>query len=218
MGDKIAYVISVIFHPLLMITYALLIFLKVNPYAFGVYDMSMKMPFVLMVFALTFFFPFLVLFLLKKLGFVQTVDLHTARERIIPYIATSVFFLWFYVTTRSNPEIPSLFKAYVLGSISTLFMVFFINNFSKVSAHMAGITALIVFSVALTMGLGGNIVLENLLGPLGSRPANLPTIMILLTGILASCRLKLNAHTRQELLGGFILGILGQVIAYKVYF
>lgn len=218
MGVKIAYVLSVVFHPLLMITYALLIFLKVNPYAFGVNDLSMKMPFVLMVFALTFFFPFFVLFMLKKLGFVTSVDLPSAKERIIPYIATSVFFLWLYITTRSNPEIPNLFKSYILGSIASLFMVFFINNFSKVSAHMAGITALCVFAIALSLGMGGQVDFTQIIGELGRRGANFPTILILITGIVASCRLQLKAHSKQELIGGFILGILGQVIAFKAYF
>lgn len=55
MGKKLALLFSLITHPLLMITYALVIYLKVNPFAFGVPNIGLKMPLVLMVFVLTFF-------------------------------------------------------------------------------------------------------------------------------------------------------------------
>jgi len=197
-----------------MITLGLLIFLKVDPYGFGVYDWTLRVPLVLTVFMLTFFFPALVIFLLRKLDFIKNIELHTAKERIIPYIATSIFYLWLYITTRSNPEIPSLFKAFVLGTVVTLFLIFFINNFSKASAHMAGLAGLLVLTIALASRFGPN---EGL-GWLTSRPNNLPALVMLITGLTGSARLKLEAHTWQELLGGFFMGIVGQLVAMKIYF
>ncbi len=197
-----------------MITLGLLIFLKVDPYGFGVYDWTLRVPLVLTVFMLTFFFPALVIFLLRKLDFIKSIELHTAKERIIPYIATSIFYLWLYITTRSNPEIPSLFKAFVLGTVVTLFLIFFINNFSKVSAHMAGLAGLLVLTIALAYRFGP---IEGL-GWLTSRPNNLPALVMLITGLTGSARLKLEAHTWQELLGGYFMGIVGQLVAMKIYF
>lgn len=219
MGKNIALFFSVIFHPMLMITYGLIIYLMVNPFAFGVYNISMKSPLILMVFIMTFFFPLLVVFLLKKLKFVDSIQLKTSKERIIPYIAASVFLLWMYITTRSNPEIPMLFKAFILGSIISLFLVFFINNFSKISAHMAGAGGMIIFSFALIYGVGGDVDITKLLGSwLGARPINFPSIIILIAGIVASSRLMLKAHSYQEVFGGLIVGLLGQIIALRSYF
>ncbi len=219
MGKKLALLFSLITHPLLMITYALVIYLKVNPFAFGVPNIGLKMPLVLMVFVLTFFFPALVVFLLKKLDFVDSISLNTAKERIIPYIGTAVFFLWMYITTRSNPEIPTLFKSFVLGSIISLFLVFFVNNFSKISAHMAGIGGIVVFCFSMMYGLGGNTDMTSLLGnTLGSRPVNLPSIAILVGGLVATSRLSLKAHSYQEIIGGLVVGVLGQIIAMRSYF
>lgn len=209
-----ARILSFFTHPLWMITFGLFIYLKLDPYAFGVYDWTLRIPFVITVFMMTFFFPALVIFLLLKLDFIKSIELHTARERIIPYIATSIFYLWLYITTRSNPEIAALFKIFVLGTVITLFLIFFINNFSKASAHMAGLAGLLILTIALAYRLGPN----DGLGWLTSRPSNLPSMVVLIAGLTGSARLKLEAHTWQELLGGFFIGLLGQLIALKIYF
>lgn len=214
MADRLARLISVLTHPMWMVTWGLLIYLKVNPFAFGVYQWTLKWPLLLMVFVLTFFFPALVIFLLRRLGFIDSYEMQSPRERIIPYIATSVFYLWLYVTTKSNPEIPALFKAFTLGSVISLFLVFFINNFSKISAHMAGLGGLLMSVLVLSYQAGSN----DGLGFLTSRPQNLPSIILLLSGLTGSARLSLGAHKLQEVAGGFVVGLLGQLIALKFYF
>ncbi len=39
-----------------------------------------------------------------------------------------------------------------------------------------------------------------------------PALLILLTGIVASSRLEMNAHTAKELIIGFFVGIIPQIL------
>ena len=41
-------------------------------------------------------------------------------------------------------------------------------------------------------------------------------VIILLTGLLASARLQLKAHNTKEVYLGFVIGLLGQFIAYNI--
>lgn len=213
MTKLVSHTISVITHPLLMVTLGLLLCLRLDPYSFGVFDWTLKWPLIITIVMMTFFFPALVVFLLKRLGFIKSLNMETTKERIIPYIATSIFYLWLYITTKSNPEISALFKAYMLGTIITLFTVFFINNFYKISAHMAGMGGLIMLTILMSYRIEAN----DALGILSSRMPNLPSFFIILGGLTAGSRLTLLAHKWHELLAGFLVGLIGVAIALKIY-
>lgn len=218
MVKGLAQAISLIFHPLLITTYVLCIYLLVNPFAFGSNTIQREIPLIMMVFSLTFVIPAVVVIMSKKLGLVNSLTLKTKMERVIPYIATAIFYLWLYITTRSNPEIPALFKSFVLGAIISLFLLFFINNFSKISAHTSGMGGMLMFTFLLIGSRGGAYDLTPLLGGWSeSRPIILPIAALLITGLVASSRLWLRAHSADEVYGGFFVGCLGQIIALRIY-
>ena len=124
-------ILTYIFHPSLVITYCLSVFLFIYPEAFGVDRFFLQTPFLFM----------------RQLKLVGSMSLLTAKERVGPYIIGMVFYIWYYFTIRSNFEIPALFKSLVLGSAITLAILFFFNNFSKISAHMAGMAGLTFFAL-----------------------------------------------------------------------
>ena len=42
--------------------------------------------------------------------------------------------------------------------------------------------------------------------------------IVLLSGAVGTARLYLKAHNEQEIYGGYVVGILSQMIAYRIFF
>ena len=93
----LAYFFSIIFHPLLVLTYMLIILLLVNPYLFGVNSITYSKPLVLLVFLSTFFIPFVAISMMNALGMISSLEMKDRNERIIPYIITGIFYLWIFI-------------------------------------------------------------------------------------------------------------------------
>ena len=213
----IAKLISLVFHPLFVVTYLLLILFAVNPYLFSVQDAKGKGLVLISVMFLSILFPMVVIIMLRFLGFIKSLELEDRMERIGPLIGTGLFYLWLYVNIYQNPAIPKAFSLLVLGSTIGLFMAFFMNNFSKVSLHAVGmggfVTAILLIRFLFSYDY---FILE--LGSLGHykiHPDFLVYGIILLAGLVGTCRLFLNAHDRNQVLGGFLIGFIAQIIAFR---
>jgi len=207
---------SIICHPLLMMTYMLVILLLVNPYLFGVHNIKDSHLLIVIVFMSTFVIPLFAVFMMKFLGFVESLEMPTREERIGPYIATGVFYLWMFINLYYNPSIPLAYKSFVLGATIGLFLAFFINIFSKISMHavgMGGLVAMIVITMLLFSYGTFNVDLLS-----STYVVSMNTVLmlgLLLTGIVCTSRLVLNAHDMQDLYGGFIVGFGAQFVALK---
>lgn len=205
------------FHPLFVVTYLLLILFAVNPYLFSVQDAKGKGLVLISVMFLSILFPLVVIIMLRFLGFVQSLELEDRMERIGPLIGTGFFYLWLYVNIYQNPAIPKAFSLLVLGSTIGLFMAFFMNNFSKVSLHAVGmggfVTAILFIRFMFSYDY---FVLE--LGKIGTfklHPDFLVYGVILLAGLVGTSRLYLKAHDRNQVMGGFLIGVIAQIIAFR---
>ena len=60
-------------------------------------------------------FPLITVLLLKGLGFIQSVFLHTQRDRIIPYITSMTFYFWTQYVLREQPAVPRILVAFMFG-------------------------------------------------------------------------------------------------------
>ena len=96
-----AKIVSVIFHPLLILTYMLILLLLVNPYLFGVNDIAYQSRLILLMFMSTFLLPAFAVFMMRNLGLVSSIELENKQERIGPYIITGVFYLWMYMNFKN---------------------------------------------------------------------------------------------------------------------
>ncbi len=210
-----AHIISVLFHPLLMLTYMLLLLLVVNPYQFGVHSPIEQWKLVLMVFLSTFVMPIFAVFMMKSLHMVKSMQLEDRFERIGPYILTGVFYLWMFINFRSNPMIPKPLVIVMLGSTIALFLAFFFNNFTKISTHAAGMGGLVGMSLINTMYFNFDTFTLGF-GRLGMLEISTNFVLmaaIVLAGIVCSARLLLGAHTDKQLYAGFAVGFTAQFIA-----
>ncbi len=190
----ISKLLSYLFHPLLITTWFVLLLLFTNPFSFA--GLS-PMVVIAVVFINTFMFPAIAILLMRKLDFIDNLEMPDHKQRIIPMVATIVFYVWAYLAIRKI-NFPYMMGVFMMGSLVALFVAFLINVFYKVSLHMVGISG------ALTA-----IMLLVFVSP--SDMSYYFLAAILLTGAIASARLYLQAHTVKEVYVGFLVGMLGQV-------
>jgi hypothetical protein len=214
--------VSFLFHPLLVVTYMLALLLLINPYLFGVgaiTDHGAKL-LLLQVFLSTFFIPAFAVVMLRLVGMMPSLQMPSRQERIVPYIITGIFYLWITRNFLGNPQIPTAFACFVLGATIGLFCAFFINIFSKISAHAVGIGGL-VGMVVITMLFFSYETFTLPSAWFGVLEISMSTILIaavLLAGLVGTARLVLQAHEPVDLYGGYLVGFAAQLIALRILF
>src|SRR5215831_11145581 len=101
-----AHAISVIFHPLLISSYVIAFLLFIHPFIFSGIGSQLKLFRILSVLLSSFFLPIFSIFLCWRLGFVHSMRLRTARDRIIPYVIVMIFYFWLWYVYRNQGENP----------------------------------------------------------------------------------------------------------------
>jgi len=207
--------ISIIFHPIFMLTYMLILLLMVNPYLFAGATPIQKNILIIMVFATTVIIPGFSVILMKLLGFIDDFTMKDRKQRTIPYVMTGMFYLWLLINLYYNPLFPKAYTIFVLGATVALFIAFLINIFSKISMHGIGVGGL-VGMVLITMFQFSYNSFEYSLPLLGASEMSMRSllmIVILVAGLVGTSRLLLDAHEPEELYGGFFVGFCTQFLA-----
>ncbi|GAB5553754.1 MAG: hypothetical protein Sapg2KO_33450 [Saprospiraceae bacterium] len=220
MTKAIAKTVSFLFHPLLILTYSLVLLILVDPYAFGandIYNPKSKI-LILRIFLSTFFIPFLSILMLYFLGMVRTLNLEDKMDRTGPYIITGIFYLWLFRNFWDSSIIPPLYATFMLGATVALFLAFLINIFSKISIHTVGIAALISMIVLTMVFIQNNafVVLIPFIGVFQISVLNLLLGVIIIAGVLGTCRYYLQNYEPNELYGGYMVGFLAPFIALQI--
>ncbi len=217
-----ARLVSLVFHPLLILTYMLAILMLVNPYLFGIASIGEQRGKLLLLRVLlsSFFLPAFATMLLKMLGMIQSFEMKTREERYVPYIITGVFYLWLTVNFLNNSDVPAAFSSFMLGATIGLFIAFFINIFSKISAHTVGMGGLLGLVILTTMFFSyGTFTIETAEGQLLMISITLVLIgVVFLTGLVGTCRFLLGAHDPMDVYGGYLVGFSSQFIAFRILF
>lgn len=115
-----------------------------------------------------------------------------AKDRKFPYAISAISF---YFTAFMIQKIDMLHDAYLflLASSAVIVMHLLLLNLFKPSAHLAGIGGFL----GLTMALSAKYTVNAL---------PIIIVLIILVGLSASARLKLNAHKPKELVFGLLSG------------
>ena len=202
MSKLLAKIISIIFNPLLMPTYGLLILLNSETY-FSMLPFHAKKVIFIIVFITTCLLPlaFLPLFMYQNL--LKDFEMPTIRERIIPFSTMTILYFMGYLILNQM-DVPSTIANVLLAGAITILIMLLITLRWKISAHMAGIGALtgaiIIFSYYLKTNL--------IIFLLGS---------IFIAGLLGTSRLILNHHTPTQIYSGYGLGLTVLVLTFVFF-
>ncbi len=191
-------IIAYTLHPLLLPTYATIILVFANPYAFANISGG-GLGILKIIFPLTFMFPVIALFLMKVLNFVDDYYLANQKQRFMPYIAILIFYIWGFLVVRKL-QMPDNMTWMMLGSCIAIALAFTANAFLKISIHTVGAGCLAAVAIAANASSYINIQLA-----MG--------IVILIAGLVGSCRLYLKAHEQSEVYAGYMVGFIGMMMA-----
>jgi hypothetical protein len=193
---------SVIFHPLFIPVMAAWFLAFVQPGYFTGIPPHEKTMIVIRVGYNTIFYPALTVVLLKALGFSKSILLKTQRERIVPYIATNIFYFWVFLVFKNQPEVPVILTGYIFGAFLASSAALIANIYFKISMHALGVGSLCgLVLIIIFLGFTYSVFLTTML-------------VFLITGIVCTSRLIVSDHRPFDIYAGIVVAILCQLIAY----
>lgn len=199
--QQVASVISYIFHPVFMplvMAYVLskldLSFALLKPKDVAMWFLSIIITGV--------FFPLFSVALMKPLGFIDSFQMRTSKERTIPLMATMIFYFWLTHVFNTIQGPPLIWKVLLLGNFWGIILLFMANIFTKVSMHTAAAGGMVgILLVFLIMSPGHSAIIPLI-------------IAIIVAIIIGAARTILNVHQRGDIWLGYIIGIVVQLGAY----
>ena len=190
----IAKIISVIFHPLFMPVYGILILFFISGTFLSYLAGPVKNIVLIIIAVNTIILPLSVVPFYISQKIIKSIHMNTSRERIIPLTMNSIFFyLGFYLLNRL--QVPDLIKMYVLASFSVVVVTLLVSLKWKISIHMVGIGGLTGAIISISWHLG----------------VDMKAIwmgLILCSGLIGFARLELNKHTPAQVYSGFFAGLI----------
>lgn len=142
----------------------------------------------------TFILPAASIFFMIKLKLIESLEMHSSKERPIPLIIVALFF---YATYHIFSELPvdTIFTLFILGATLLVLISLLINYFYKISLHMMALGGLLATLLGFSFLIHQDIRIYLFL-------------IILISGLTGTARLKLEAHTPSQVYTGFLLGVV----------
>ncbi len=193
--------ISYIFHPLFVPLAGTCAYFMVTPkYS----PTALQSANILPIFILTVIIPIIAFFILRNIGLVKSVFVPVIEARKYPlYIHIILLLMVVYkvIPNDYTPELHFYFLGLIAAAMTALLLLFL--KF-KVSMHLMGMGNLFLFLVCLSIHFEINITLA-------------VSLLTLATGLVATSRLYLKAHSRPEIVVGFLIGLLSQLLLVKFW-
>ena len=194
--DKLLKSISYIFHPLIMPLLGVIFYFSKSPRFIPREVIQAKL---VSLSILTIILPILLFYLLRTLGKVKSINLASTEERIYPLILNGIIIILVLKRIATPSQVIELYFFFLGILISNLTCLLLAILKFKASIHMIGISGIFMFFVALSIHFSININ-----GTLA--------LMVIIIGAIATSRLHMNAHTYIELILGFFIGMIPQLI------
>lgn len=212
LNNRIATLLSVVFHPLIITTYLFVILFLVTPDLVGV--SALELPglgsLLLLIFMNTFIAPAVIIYYFHRFGLISSLHVEDLRERRLPYLVCAIIYgistyLFGWKLQPISELAPQI--SIILGSATvSLILVAIVSLLWKISAHATGFGGAIGILSALLMRFDESALLIPLL------------VTVVTGGFLMSARLYLNAHTPGQIAAGLITGFLTGNAAIYFFF
>ncbi|CAL2076399.1 conserved membrane hypothetical protein [Tenacibaculum dicentrarchi] len=192
--------ISTILHPIVIPTIGIILYFILTPVYLSRYQQYTLLG---VVFVATYIIPILLLVFLKTVKYIKSYEVYGIKERKIPvFFMMSLLFLLgkFFSEITIIKDLSYLFFGVVFG-LGVIYILFSLKI--KASLHLLSLGA--TTGYFLLFQKIHNITILPLI-----------IVLILLSGLSASARLHLKAHTVKEVYLGFFIGILSPFIAFYI--
>jgi hypothetical protein len=196
-----AHFFSYVFHPLFVPMYVISFLVFLHPSYFSGFTPYEKYRVLLTTALNSIFFPAFAILLMKGLGFIKSIFLHTQQDRIGPYLSSMIFYFWTaWVFFKADPQLALILPSFMTGVFLTTVVGLLSNIYFKISMH--------------AMGMGGVLGLFLIIMTYNTMLMTWPLCLaILITGLVCTSRLIVSNHTTKEIYSGLFFGILCQLAA-----
>lgn len=202
MERRLAYALSIVFQPLFVPLYTVLLILGTGSYLSFAVQGTLRWVLLLIIAINTILLPMLVFAWFVKRRIIGSYHMAERNERHLPFLVGVTFLVSTYILLGRLP-LPGMFRALVLTSVVSLMVTAFINMWWKISVHMMGMGGMLGAVVAMALMYQVQV---------------LPMAMILAVagGLVGWSRLCLDAHTPAQVYSGFSLGLLLTIVCLIV--
>ena len=197
-----AYFFSVLFHPLFIPLYVVGFLISFHPSFFSGFGDFEKKSLLFTTILNTLLFPLLSVLLMKGLGFIRSVFLHTQQDRIAPYLSAMIFYFWAaWVYFKFEPQLSPVLSSFMTGVVISSVVALLANIYFKISMHAIGCGGMIGLMIVV-------------LNTNPSSPFTLPLmIAIVITGLVSTARLIVSDHKQGDIYMGFFCGFFCQFVS-----
>ncbi len=192
---------SYIFHPVWMPFIGSVLYFFITPRYFPDPLIKAKL---LAIAITTLFIPIVFYFLLKNLGKAQSLFLSDVKERRWPLFFFCLLMglnLYQILDAYNYPALYYFFVGILFSALTSLILAFLKL---KISLHMVGLAGILMFVIALSIYFRVNLIYTI-------------AFLIVAVGLTATSRLQLKAHNWIELIFGFFVGFLPQVMVLRLW-
>jgi len=215
----ISNLISVVFHPIFVPIYGLLLFITIKHN--GTLNLRMlemgdflKLA-VSPILLFSVIFPLFSLSVMYRSDMLTSISLNSQKERIPVLFLVSIYYGITYYFIRSldlaySHAFFGLFLSFLTGGIILSLLSIIITLRWRISLHGIGIGALTGAMLAFTQELQPMLNFEEI--------ANINVLLILLIGLISTARLYLKAHTINQVLVGVFLGMFVQFFVISKHY
>lgn len=193
---------SYLFHPIWMPFAGSLFYFVFTPRFFPIEIIKAKL---MAIAIITIFIPVVFYFLLKNLGKAESIFLNNVMERKWPLFFFILLSLMVLNQVLNIYNYQALFFYFTGIFISTLIAYLFTWFRIKISLHMVGIAGLLMFIIGFCIYFHLYFIYTI-------------SFLIIASGLSASSRLYYKAHTKWELVLGFLTGLVPQILMFSFWF
>jgi len=191
MRNILPAIISILFHPIFMPVYGLLILFNSGTFiSFIPYEAKKYIFLIVLICTVLLPLSFVPFYLFRKI--IEDIHMRSNRERIIPLLVNSLFFYLGYLFL-SKLQLPPVIKSYMLACAVAVILALLVSIRWKISLHMLGIGGLIGAVILFSYRLGVDL-------------KTIWMVLILFAGLTGYARLQLNSHNSLQVYSGFLLG------------
>lgn len=190
--NAIARCLSIIFSPLLMGTYGIILSMWLSYLCYS--PLKARITVTAVTFVATCAIPVIAIFLLNRLGVVKIPTLNDRTDRTAPYIICVLCYIAVAIYYHFV-NAPVWLSMFMFGGAMALVILTIVNRWWKISGHATGMGAIVAMLFFLTCS--------------GNSPVDIQYEFItgiILAGAVCTSRLILNRHTLLQVGAGFING------------
>ncbi|MEO0570237.1 MAG: hypothetical protein AAF039_00940 [Bacteroidota bacterium] len=193
--------VSYVFHPLFIPIGGTLSYFLITP---RLNSLQLQSGNILPIFILTIIIPIILFLILKNLGLISSIFANELGERKYPLYFSMIIYLMILYKVIPLNYINELYYFFVGLLIATFAVLLLVFTRIKASIHLMGMGSILIYLVGLSIHFEVNITFAI-------------AIFTLMTGIVATSRLFMKAHSKVELLIGFLIGSCSQLFVFKYW-